>query len=372
MGYKEEYLLSEYQELVPLNESESVHIVRNKQNGLICVKKPISMENKGIFDFLKNHPNRYMPRIYECLELNESFIIIEEYITGDHLGNLVEKEAFTEKEALQIVEELCCALRILHHAEPPIICRDLKAENIMLTDKNEIKLVDFDIARRYKKGLKKDTCLMGTEGYAAPEQYGYKQTDCRTDIYALGVLLNYLILKTFPIEKIVDGSIGEIVQKCIEIDPDKRYQSVEELSRAILKTGIVKEQLNDEFTFEKKTVCQGKRNEHRIPGFRTGKLWKNLLAIMGYIFITYICFTTEIIKEGEILTGSILRMEQFFMWIGHIIFIFLVFDYFHLNKKIILLRSNHWILKMIGYVLSYLAIIAISVVICMIFEMILF
>ncbi len=372
MGYKEEYLLSEYQDLGLLNANKDVHIVRNKENGLICVKKTVPLENRDIYLFLKKNPSHYMPHIFECMEMEDSLVLIEEYITGDHLENIVRKSLFSEKEALWIIKELCYALMPLHYAQPPIICRDLKTENVMLTNKNEVKIIDFDIARIYKKGLRKDTRLMGTEGYAAPEQYGYQQTDCRTDIYALGVLLNYLILYCFPGEKRVNGPTGMIIQKCTEMDPANRYQTVEELLQAIDNTGITSEKMFNFSNLDKGLEPNEVKTNHKIPGFRTGKLWKMILAILGYLFITYICFTTEITNEGEKLTGGILWLERFFMWIGHIVFVLGVFDSFHVNKRIPLLRSSNLFLKLIGYVLSYFIIITVAVSICMTLEMFFF
>ena len=109
----------------------------------------------------------------------------------------------------------------------------MKAENVILTNEGEVKLVDFDIARIYQPGKSKDTDMMGTQGYAAPEQFGFGQTDARTDIYAMGVLLNYMLVREFPMEKLTEGKFRTIVLKCIKINPEDRYQNVDELKADI-------------------------------------------------------------------------------------------------------------------------------------------
>ena len=132
-------------------------------------------------------------------------------MTGQNLEEMLVGQNISEKEAVFIISQLCDALKPLHNADPPIICRDLKAANVMITMDKEVKIIDFDIARTYQKGQHCDTEMMGTKEYAAPEQYGFRQTDARTDIYAMGVLLNYIISGKYPVEEIVDGKLKWII-----------------------------------------------------------------------------------------------------------------------------------------------------------------
>lgn len=205
MTLAEEYRLSEYEELGLLRDTEDIYIMRNTIDGTICVKKQVPIALKNIYYFLKFQQNSYIPRIYECIEKGEILIVIEEYLPGKNLEEVLKERCFTEHEAVVIAIQLCQALEPLHSANPPIICRDLKAANIMLAGKDRVKVVDFDISREYQEGMTHDTKMMGTEGYAAPEQFGFRQTDARTDIYAIGVLLNYMVIHKFPLEEIVTG-----------------------------------------------------------------------------------------------------------------------------------------------------------------------
>ena len=118
-------------------------------------------------------------------------------------------------------------LSFLHRIN--IVHRDIKPENIIITDNATVKLIDFNASRVYKNECTADTVVLGTIGYASPEQFGITQSDARTDIFALGVLLNVMLTGVHPSEQLAKGRAGKIVLKCTQIDPNKRYQSVEEL-----------------------------------------------------------------------------------------------------------------------------------------------
>ena len=152
--------------------------------------------------------------------------IIEEYIAGETLLEKMEHGyVFSQKEALELMVQLCEALECLHVRLNPIIHRDIKPDNIMISNDGVVKLIDYNAARCYEKGATRDTEYIGTPGYAAPEQYGFSQSDVRTDIYALGIVLNYMLAGRPPGEKTASGAPGEIVKKCIQMDPDQRYDS---------------------------------------------------------------------------------------------------------------------------------------------------
>lgn len=211
--------------------------------------KEISKKNKEKFDLLVEpnllkklqHPS--LPRIVDILESNDTFYIIEDFIDGTALDNLLAQvDKFSEDKVIGWAKELSEVLYYLHNQEPnPIIYRDMKPGNIMLSKDGKIKLIDFGIAREYKKEVTSDTVIIGTRGYAAPEQYGKHQTDERSDIYSLGVTLYHLVtgkgpndppFEVVPIRSI-DESLSEglehIILKCTFQDPNKRYQKVEEL-----------------------------------------------------------------------------------------------------------------------------------------------
>ncbi|MGH2516515.1 MAG: protein kinase domain-containing protein, partial [Ktedonobacterales bacterium] len=140
------------------------------------------------------HPN--LPRVYESFEDNTRQYLVMEFIDGETLEQRQQRAngaALPQAEVLGWARQLCDVLTYLHNRKPPIIFRDLKPANIMLTPNGQIKLIDFGIARVFAPGRVHDTQVLGTPGFAPPEQYGKAQTDVRADLYALGCTLYQLL-----------------------------------------------------------------------------------------------------------------------------------------------------------------------------------
>ncbi|MFL5802517.1 MAG: protein kinase domain-containing protein [Roseiflexaceae bacterium] len=140
-----------------------------------------------------SHPN--LPRVTDYFEQDGKDYLVMEFVPGETLLSYLQREGLPQPPArvFEWVRQLCDVLEYLHTQQPPIIFRDLKPANIMLTPQGQIKLIDFGIARLFKPGQAKDTQAFGTVGYSAPEQYGRGQTDARSDVYALGVLVHQLL-----------------------------------------------------------------------------------------------------------------------------------------------------------------------------------
>ena len=157
-------------------------------------------------------------------------------------------------------------LGFLHDAPKPIIHRDLKPSNIIVTENGEVKILDYDAAKIYKPDNTGDTTFLGTDGIAAPEQYGFMQSDPRSDIYAVGKMLE----KAFPNNR----RILDVAAKASSFDPANRYNSVKELSDVLAKR-LGKKKLKPLFP---------------LPGFRTRKWWKMLLASLFYALMFYLLY----------------------------------------------------------------------------------
>ena len=196
-------------------------------------------------NLLKKLDHPMLPRIVDIINHNDSLYIVMDYIEGETLNVLLEKNgAQPEGEVIEWAKKLCDALLYLHSQNPPIIYRDMKPANIILKPDGNIKLIDFGIAREYKSGDISDTTALGTIGYAAPEQFG-GQTDQRTDIYNLGATLYHLLTGIspceppyvlYPIRSVKpDLSLGieGIILKCTQPDPRNRYRSCAELMYAL-------------------------------------------------------------------------------------------------------------------------------------------
>lgn len=206
------------------NKSESC-LVREKGSGRLFVRK-VHTGRHPVYQTLQKYPHPCLPRLHEVELSDDSTIVVEEYIEG----KAADSWELSGKQYLQIARELCNVLEFLHGKG--IIHRDVKPSNILLTEEGKMYLIDFDAARMPREGLEQDTRLLGTRGFAPPEQYGFAQTDERADIYALGVTLDQLL----P-EKMKKPHYRRVLRKCMNLDPERRYQSVGKVKRAFFSTG---------------------------------------------------------------------------------------------------------------------------------------
>ncbi|MDO4265719.1 MAG: serine/threonine-protein kinase [Eubacteriales bacterium] len=172
---------------------------------------------------LLNCTCRNLPEIYEVAADGDQNLVLEEYIRGDNMGDMLKGALFTQEETRQIVRGLCSGLWGLHQAGA--VHRDVKPENIILRGSDAV-LIDFDAARLHKPDCGGDTQILGTTGYAAPEQYGLSQSDARSDIYALGIVINVMLTGEHPSRRLADGRFGRIVTRCTQVNPAKRYKTV--------------------------------------------------------------------------------------------------------------------------------------------------
>ena len=215
----------EYEEIRELKRSEKniVHLLREKDTGQLFVRKILNGQNE-VYSVLQSNPHPFLPKLYEVTVSDTSTTVIEEYIE-DMLPAPAE---LSEKQFCSIVRDLCCVLEFLHGKG--IIHRDIKPSNILMARDGHIRLIDFDAARMHKDRQEQDTSLLGTKGYAPPEQYGFAQTDERSDIYSLGMTLEQLLCQG-------TGKTGyrRVIRKCTRLDPDKRYQSVRQVRRAFFQ-----------------------------------------------------------------------------------------------------------------------------------------
>lgn len=202
------------------SDKSTVDLVQEKDSGKIYIRKTLKGQH-SIYSILQECKHPCLPDLYEVAITDDCTTIFEEYIEGDMAGSAES----SEKQFLSVVKDLCSVLEYLHGKG--IIHRDIKPSNIILARDGRIRLIDFDAARMPKDGLEQDTSLLGTRGYAPPEQYGFAQTDERADIYSMGVTLEQLMG-----DKILRPRYKRIIRKCTDLDPDKRYQSVRQVKNA--------------------------------------------------------------------------------------------------------------------------------------------
>lgn len=223
-------------------------LVKEKTVGFICVLK----QGRGVYgELLKREYEilkelqemglRGIPKPYCLIENGEHRYFFREYIEGKSLYEIAQEKPFSQKELCEIGEELCEIVGQMHELESPILHRDIKPENIIYTKTGDCVLVDFGTARYYQPDGERDTFVVGTKGTAAPEQYGWAQTDPRTDVYAIGETLCYLASGTFETQKLKETlqnrSLCKIIKKATAFDPKKRYATSQELKKAIQSCG---------------------------------------------------------------------------------------------------------------------------------------
>lgn len=198
-------------------------------------------------DLLKklNHP--HLPSIIDVIDCDDTFLIVMDYIEGNPLSKALETSgAQNQDDVIEWAKQLCDVLGYLHSRNPPIIYRDMKPSNVMLKPDGNVMLIDFGTAREFKYSSVADTTCLGTQGYAAPEQFGgHGQTDARTDIYCLGATMYHLVTghnpatppyEMYPIRQwnpMLSSGLEEIILKCTQRNPEDRYQSCAELLYAL-------------------------------------------------------------------------------------------------------------------------------------------
>lgn len=219
-----------YEEKESINGRADIMLVEDRDTGEKYVEKILKTYDISVYDFLKRRPVKHMPRLYGVYEGANCLVVIEEYIAGQTLSERIEegwreKDLMEEAEAVRLIKSLCLILQELHSFNPPIIHRDVKPSNIILSEENEVFLLDVNAAKWYNPEKKEDTRLLGTMYYAAPEQlgYGFAASSVKTDIYAVGILLNVMLTGKFPKEEKAVGSIWNIIERCICYEPEKRY-----------------------------------------------------------------------------------------------------------------------------------------------------
>lgn len=219
----------EMEKTLKFSEHGSVHLVRDKETKTRYIYREFSGSSE-VFRKLREIRSENLPKVYDVKEQDGRVFVLEEYIQGDTLAFLLENGPLKESYAKEIAMQICKALGILHSSG--IVHRDIKPENILVRG-TEAVLIDFDAARLVKPEHLTDTQIMGTTGYAAPEQYGFSQTDARADIYSLGIVFNEMLIRQHPSKQLAQGKFRPVIERCTEMNMDERYRSADEMYAAI-------------------------------------------------------------------------------------------------------------------------------------------
>ncbi len=236
--------LNDYEPFECLADSECAEtlLVKNKRTGMFYVAKCYlndqAVSHTTEADILKKLQHTGLPRFVDEYRSGTMLCVIREYVEGMPLHQWAADTKPDAAAAVRVVLKLCDLLLYLHGQSPPIIHRDIKPQNLIVGTDGQLWLIDFGISRLYREDGKTDTACFGTQDFAAPEQYGFAQTDMRSDIYSCGVLLGWLLTgeakREDALPNIADKRLSRIVEKCIAFAPSQRYASAAKLRADML------------------------------------------------------------------------------------------------------------------------------------------
>lgn len=260
-----------------LIEDSSAKVIKLIQEGdaFFIEKQFYQHHNIEIYNILKENPHPNIGEIYSVIQEDGFFTVGEAYLGKK---TLIEVLPITNMHIFyNYILQICDALEHLHKYD--IVHRDLKPENIFVCD-NKIILNDFDISKQVvETSRRKDTQVLGSVGYASPEQYGFSRSDSRSDIYSLGILINMMITGEFISDSYISGRLKYIVDRCVEISPHDRFQTIAEVREELVK----QERGTSRWT---------------LPGYRSNKKRNKLIATLIYPIL--ILFVVIVESEGGV------------------------------------------------------------------------
>ena len=343
MTLEEESRLSFYRELTVLDEKKNIVLVQDIRNSELCVKKTLDIYSRDVYEQLASVRIEGVPAVKECVADDGKLIVVEEYVQGRSLKQVLDEQGLlNEEQAYDIAVQLADILVRLHQLEPAIVHRDIKPSNIIIEKNGHVNLIDFNAARHVNADKNDDTRMLGTVYFAAPEQFGFGQSDERTDIYGLGATINYIMTGDKPGAGIAECRFSDILKKCLMVDAKDRYQSAEELRGVLdmLNYSIVQDNRKKaETAFGKDNTISvvrtyrnirdiivkmyrkyQKRNydidtswrRYLLPGFRRLNVVYCLIALVWYAVIVWMTITFAVTdsKTGIPVTGGELTMYK--------------------------------------------------------------
>ena len=267
--------------------SSEMALVRNVYTGKLMIKRFSEPSSIDLMRRLSRIRNKNLMQIYDTDIIGGLCVSLCEYVDGVTLADYVGlRGCCAEREAVSVTVSVCNGLKALHQKN--IIHRDINPNNVMMDRSGCVKVIDYDISRTVKADRNRDTEIMGTPGYTAPEQFGFQQTNDKADIYSCGVLLNFLLTGSLPGETMYQGSLRPIIERCIELDPENRYKSIDHLRAVLTNDKKYIKALGDEEIDSMRF--------RPLPGFRSKRIFPKLvtsIAIIIYllcliVFVSYI------------------------------------------------------------------------------------
>ncbi|MGX7150419.1 serine/threonine protein kinase [Enterococcus ureasiticus] len=376
-----------YKEIKPLTDKTNGPIlVRKMDTKEFFVKKCYPLYLEEHLAALRNIKQAHLPKIQELVVQDGKLWLYEEFIQGKTLTEVIQSSGILETEQiLTIAMSVLEALGALH--KKGLVHRDVKPGNIMMTNEGTVKLIDFDAVRAVDGEKESDTVQLGTMGFASPEQFGFAESDERSDLYSLGIVMNICSVKEYPKKRLTeDRVLRGIIRKATKLEPGERYQTALEMHLALRQQkskqiAAIKQAKAHAANLEKRPirtyadtrpittiwdtnkyvrqfVILGSRLievvvsffRKYVPGFRTETLWKRAAALVWYS-IFFVGITANIVDQP---TES-LKIREFVDYL--LIFglpVVLFTNFLDYQRKLPLLSSENKIYRSIGYGLLFL------------------
>ena len=284
-------------QIIKQDQDKIISLVEHETTHTKYIQKELNYYDKTLYQTLQKIKSPYLPKIFVIQENDNHLILIEEYIEG----NTLDQQILSKEDIKNIMHQLCECLDTLHKLNPPIIHRDIKPENIIYHN-NKVTLLDFGIARFLDSNKSKDTLILGSVGYAAPEQFGFQQSNPQTDIYALGKLMNYLLNGSLEHQDNIPLDLKHIIIKATQLDYKNRYNSVKEMDLAIQGKSVI------------------------IPPFNHETLKSKLISLAWILFIFILVVDME---PGDTIKNSFINKLSCFVFIYFGLFLFYNKNLFH-------------------------------------------
>lgn len=206
--------------------TDTTIIYKDEKTDKKYVLKTVDASLLNEYESIRKIDSPYLAKILHIEKGEQIITVVREYVEGESINSFLRRGVFDENDAYKIILQTLKGLKNMH--KKGLVHRDINPNNIIIDKEKNVKIIDYGIVRKIKDGKAKDTVILGTVGYAAPEQFGFTQSDFKTDMYAVGVLANVMLTKHLPSEKLTNGSLRRFIKKCVEIDPQKRYKSTDE------------------------------------------------------------------------------------------------------------------------------------------------
>ena len=315
--------------------------------------KGLNVFDWDVYEYLINHPVPGTPKIRSLNKDSDRLTVIEEFIKGENLQYYINKGIRIPFDTfISYLINIAETLNRLHTSDFPIVHRDLKPSNIIINESGAY-LIDFNAAKEYIANSYKtqDTTLIGTHGYAAPEQYGFGVSTPKTDIYAFGILIREFLNRNLVIASSYQlKSLLSISNRCTAFKASERLSSAQHLKDRLL---LVRKAFSKKL-FDSDLLSYISLN-YALPGFRTKSPVKMLVSIPCYFLLLYATCTLTTVENTSL---YVVLLYRFFFFFTVMSLILATFNYREIHRFFPFGNSDNLFLKLIGVILADSAIFA--------------